>query len=161
MGLIIRILHSAMVIVTMKNIVMFILFIITLLMLRTIMKDIEMGDLTRKLFDEKTPDEVVPAVYRERGDHVGDLCRKHKAEIARRYKKFWPRENYSTVMGKADIFYNKKAGFLWCRVPKAASESWSGVFINKWYAFIVNIFNQHIWNVYFAWQIKTGQVFHR
>ena len=139
MGLIIRILHSAMVIVTMKNIVMFILFIITLLMLRTIMKDIEMGDLTRKLFDEKTPDEVVPAVYRERGDHVGDLCRKHKAEIARRYKKFWPRENYSTVMGKADIFYNKKAGFLWCRVPKAASESWSGVFINKWYAFIVNI----------------------
>ena len=134
--MIIRILHSAMVIVTMKNIVMFILFIITLL---TIMKDIEMGNLTRTLVDEKASDEVVPAVYRERGDHVGDMCRKHKAEIAERYKKFWPRENYSTVMGKADIFYNQKAGFLWCRVPKAASESWSGVFINKWYAFIVNI----------------------
>ena len=118
-----------MVIVTTKNIVMFILFIILLLMLKTIMK--EMGNPTRKLVDEKASDEGVPAVFRERGDHVGEMCRKHEAEIAERYKKFWPHENYSTVMGKADIFYNKKAGFLWCRVPKAASESWSGVFINK------------------------------
>ena len=60
---------------------------------------------------------------------------KHRAEISSRYKKLWPHENYNSVTGKADVFYNNDIGFLWCRVPKAASESWTGVFIDKWSGF--------------------------
>ena len=127
---------SAMVIVSMKNIVITSLLIFILLMIGTLMKETHVVELTQKLFKEnsKIEKEKLPQVYGDRRDHIAEMCRKHKADISRRYKKFWPRENYNSVMGKADVFYNRKIKFLWCRVPKAASESWSGVFINKWYA---------------------------
>ena len=71
-------------------------------------------------------------VCNERAAHVRATCREYHSEISDRYKKVWPNENYQTVLGRADVFINKHVGFLWCRVPKAASESWSSIFIKKW-----------------------------
>ena len=78
--------------------------------------------------DKKEPS----ALYRDRADLVSKTCGKYKREIADRYKRFWPKENPRTVMGRAEVLVNRNVGFLWCRVPKAASESWAGVFIKKW-----------------------------
>lgn len=36
-------------------------------------------------------------------------------------------------ISRADILERAEQGFLWCKVPKAASESWTSLFINKWF----------------------------
>ena len=70
--------------------------------------------------------------YEKRGEHVTAACKEYHSEISARYKDVWPKESYLTVLEKADVFINRNAAFLWCRVPKAASESITSVFINKW-----------------------------
>ena len=78
---------------------------------------------------EMTNDKREPsALYKDRAEHVSKTCGKYKREIANRYKQYWPKKNSKTDV----VLINKDVGFLWCRVPKAASESWSGVFIKKW-----------------------------
>ena len=76
--------------------------------------------------EDKRAGQELPEVYRERAEHVKNTCEKYKKEISARYRKFWPNENYNSVLGRADVLLNKNVGFLWCRVPKAASElDWS------------------------------------
>ena len=71
-------------------------------------------------------------LYNDRAEHAGKVCQEYQQEISERYEKVWPMEIYQTVMAKASVFINRDAGFLWCRVPKAASESLTLVFLNKW-----------------------------
>ena len=78
-------------------------------------------------------DAAAKAVFNERAQHTSDICRDYKQEISERYKEIWPDKNYETVMTKATLFINRAAGFLWCRVPKAGSESLTSLFIHKWY----------------------------
>ena len=73
-------------------------------------------------------------LYDDRAEHADKVCQENQQDISERYQKVWPMENYQTVMAKASVFTNRDAGFLWCRVPKAASESITLVFINKWQA---------------------------
>ena len=85
-----------------------------------------------KISYDEQPNKKLSEVYDDRGKHVSEMCAKHKTEIFSRYKKWWPHTNLRSVKGKADVLYNNDIGFLWCRVPKAASESWTGVFTDKW-----------------------------
>jgi len=74
------------------------------------------------------------AEYEQRGEHVTAACKEYHSELAARYKAVWPKESYITVVDKADVFIKKEnAGFLWCRVPKAASSSFTSVLINEWF----------------------------
>ena len=68
----------------------------------------------------------------DRVEHTGKVCQEYHQEISERYQKVWPMMNYHAVMAKASLFINRDAGFMWCRVPKAASESLTLVFINRW-----------------------------
>ena len=58
--------------------------------------------------------------------------------------------SWESMVSRADVLDNKQQeihlkhdlnhtllfvasqGFLWCKVPKAASESWTSIFMNKW-----------------------------
>ena len=73
-----------------------------------------------------------PTDYEASQARVEEVCKIHHSEIAERYEQFWPSENFQNVLGHADVFVNRQAGFLWCRVPKAASVSWTTIFVNKW-----------------------------
>ena len=68
----------------------------------------------------------------DRVEHTAKVCQEYHQEISERYQKVWPMKNYHSVMAKASLFINRDAGFMWCRVPKAASESLTLVFINRW-----------------------------
>jgi len=72
-------------------------------------------------------------MYEQRRLHVGQMCRDYKSEIEERYAARWPDKKWDTFVGKADILEKTDQGFLWCKVPKAASESWTTLFINRWF----------------------------
>ena len=50
-----------------------------------------------------------------------------------RYKARWPDKTWDLALAKADVLEKRDRGMLWCKVPKAASESWTGLFIKQWY----------------------------
>ena len=89
------------------------------------------SDTIKTIVDSKDNTEELEE-YEKRGEHVTAACKEYQSEISARYKDVWPKESYLTVLDKADVFINRNAGFLWCRVPKAASESITSVFINQW-----------------------------
>ena len=130
-------------VMTLRTAAVFIVSITILVMIGTVLrtKNTKILEVALKVLGDENPDEKLPEVYEKRGKYVSDMCAKHRAEISSRYKKLWPQENYSSVKGKADVFYNSDIGFLWCRVPKAASESWTGVFIDKWSGFFQPPYN--------------------
>ena len=71
-------------------------------------------------------------IYNERREYVGQMCREHQSEIEERYSERWPDRNWDTFVAKADVLEKSDQGFLWCKVPKAASESWTSLFIERW-----------------------------
>ena len=88
-----------------------------------------------KTSEESFADKVTKessVVLKARQDRVKKMCKKHHIEIVQRYKQIWPSKTYENVLGHADIFENRYAGFIWCRVPKAASVSWTAIFVKKW-----------------------------
>jgi len=72
-------------------------------------------------------------IYNERREYVGQMCREHQSEIEERYSERWPDRNWDTFVAKADVLEKSDQGFLWCKVPKAASESWTSLFIERWF----------------------------
>ena len=67
----------------------------------------------------------LPKLYQERRNHVENICESHQAELERDYKRFQPHKTWKSVVTAADVFHSRnKVPFLWCRVPKAASQSW-------------------------------------
>ena len=88
-------------------------------------------------------------VFNHRRRHVGEMCEKHRTEIGNQrwpvdrltgqhwlelqYKERWGSNvTWEEVIGKADVLERPEQGFLWCKVPKAASESWVSVMIKRW-----------------------------
>merc|ERR1712223_296279 len=65
-------------------------------------------------------------IYNERRRHVSDMCGKHKDDIEQEYKSMWKisgNASWENIIAKADVLEKSDQGFLWCKVPKAASES--------------------------------------
>ena len=77
--------------------------------------------------------EDLPQLYKQRRSHVEETCEKYREELGNEYKRFQPGKTWRSVVRKADVFHSRnKVPFLWCRVPKASSQSWNDLFINTW-----------------------------
>ena len=75
----------------------------------------------------------LPKLYQERRNHVDNICEAYKVELERDYKRFQPQKTWKSVVKAADVFHSRnKVPFLWCRVPKAASQSWNDLFVHTW-----------------------------
>ena len=72
-------------------------------------------------------------IYEQRRQHVGKVCKDYRVELEERYSKRWPDRSWETFLGMSDILEKTDQGFLWCKVPKAASESWTSLFIKRWF----------------------------
>ena len=76
----------------------------------------------------------LPQLYQERRKHVENICSAYHEELERDYKRFQPLKTWKSVVTKADVFHSRnKIPFLWCRVPKASSQSWNDLFVHVWY----------------------------
>ena len=111
-----------------RLVIVFILCVSSMLISGVGEEDTEIVDIT----DAEKGGEAIDEVFNDRAEHVIATCTEYSSEISERYREVWPKESYQTVLRRADVFINKNVGFLWCRVPKAASESWTSVFIKKW-----------------------------
>ena len=103
-----------------------------------------------KLLKEKTfvqPElSELAARYKARRELVGRVCEEQSEDLEARfsldqetdfqcprYKARWPNKTWDLALAKADVLEKRDRGMLWCKVPKAASESWTGLFIKQWY----------------------------
>ena len=76
----------------------------------------------------------LPQLYQERRNHVENICTAYHEELERDYKRFQPHKTWKSVVKAADVFHSRnKVPFLWCRVPKASSQSWNDLFVHVWY----------------------------
>ena len=75
----------------------------------------------------------LPQLYKDRRKHVADVCEEHHSRLEADYKKFQSSKNFQNVISKVDVLHSRnKVPFLWCRVPKASSQSWNDLFISNW-----------------------------
>ena len=75
----------------------------------------------------------LPQLYKERQSHIENICEKYHDRLEKDYKRFQPRLSYHNVISKVDLFRSRtKKPFLWCRVPKASSQSWNDLFMSIW-----------------------------
>ena len=81
-----------------------------------------------------TINDDLPQLYQDRRNHVENICSAYHEELERDYKRFQPSKTWKSVVKAADVFHSRnKVPFLWCRVPKASSQSWNDLFVNIWY----------------------------
>ena len=88
------------------------------------------------------------ARYKARRELVARVCQQQSEDLearfsspnqdtdfqcSPRYKARWPNKTWDLALAKADVLEKRDRGMLWCKVPKAASESWTGLFIKQWY----------------------------
>ena len=86
------------------------------------------------------------ATYKARRELVARVCQEQSEDLEARfslnqwtdfqcprYKARWPDKTWDLALAKADVLEKRDRGMLWCKVPKAASESWTGLFIKQWY----------------------------
>ena len=75
----------------------------------------------------------LPQLYKDRRKHVADVCEEYHSRLEADYKKFQSSKNFQNVISKVDVLHSRnKVPFLWCRVPKASSQSWNDLFISNW-----------------------------
>ena len=75
----------------------------------------------------------IPEIYKKRQKHIKDKCEEHHDEIVANYKSYSPLQSFENVVTKADVLYNtNNVPFLWCKIPKVASQSWSDLFVHTW-----------------------------
>ena len=80
-----------------------------------------------------TINDDLPQLYQDRRNHVENICSAYHEELERDYKRFQPHKTWNSVVKAADVFHSRnKIPFLWCRVPKASSQSWNDLFVNIW-----------------------------
>jgi len=76
----------------------------------------------------------LPQVYKDRQSHIQSVCEEHHDRFVNDYKRFQPRLSFHSVITKVDLFKSRTSSpFLWCRVPKASSQSWNDLFMGIWY----------------------------
>ena len=89
--------------------------------------------LSEKKTTKVSINEDLPQFYKQRREHVEEICQKYHEELENEYKRFQPGKTWRSVVRKADVFHSRnKVPFIWCRVPKASSQSWNDLFINTW-----------------------------
>jgi hypothetical protein len=71
--------------------------------------------------------------YRARRELTAAACLEHRPELEARYRALWPELGWEQVLARADVLEKRDRGMLWCKVPKAASESWTRLFVQQWY----------------------------
>ena len=75
----------------------------------------------------------LPQVYKDRQSHIESVCEEHHDRLEKDYKRFQPRMSFHSVISKVDLFRSRTNNpFLWCRVPKASSQSWNDLFMSIW-----------------------------
>ena len=75
----------------------------------------------------------LPQVYKDRQSHIQSVCEEHHDRLVNDYKRFQPRLSFHSVITKVDLFKSRTSSpFLWCRVPKASSQSWNDLFMSIW-----------------------------
>ena len=75
----------------------------------------------------------LPQVYKDRQSHIQSVCEEHHDRFVMDYKRFQPRMSFHSVITKVDLFKSRTSSpFLWCRVPKASSQSWNDLFMSIW-----------------------------
>ena len=75
----------------------------------------------------------LPQVYKDRQSHIQSVCEEHHDRFVNDYKRFQPRLSFHSVITKVDLFKSRTSSpFLWCRVPKASSQSWNDLFMSIW-----------------------------
>ena len=78
----------------------------------------------------------LPQIYKDRQSHIEGVCEEHHDRLEKDYKRFQPRMSFHSVISKVDLLRSRTNNpFLWCRVPKASSESWNDLFMSIWYDF--------------------------
>ena len=85
----------------------------------------------------KNMKQELPKLHMDRQKLVQDKCEEYHDEIVASYKQYLPSENYKNVvtklLSKAKILHSTNdIPFLWCRIPKVASQSWGDLFMNVW-----------------------------
>ena len=91
-----------------------------------------------KQLDRPTTDNPIRnqrSVYEKRKMYVKSMCQKYSKRINEKYKEVWPSISTEEISGKANVLINQQENFIWCRVPKAASQSWTSIFIKRWWVF--------------------------
>ena len=71
--------------------------------------------------------------FRGRRELVARVCREEAGDLAARYSARWPGLSWEQALAKADVLEKRDRGMLWCKVPKAGSESWTSLFIKQWF----------------------------
>ena len=75
----------------------------------------------------------LPHVFKDRQFHIQSVCEKHHERLEKDYKKLYPGTSFYSVISKAFLLKSRtNNSFLWCRVPKASSESWTNLFMSIW-----------------------------
>ena len=75
----------------------------------------------------------LPQVYKDRQSHIESVCEEYHDRLEKDYKRFQPRMSFHSVISKVDLFRSRTNNpFLWCRVPKASSQSWNDLFMSIW-----------------------------
>ena len=92
--------------------------------------------LTPQKQSAQSIDNDLPQVYKDRQSHIQSVCEEHHDRLVNDYKRFQPRLSFHSVITKVDLFKSRTSSpFLWCRVPKASSQSWNDLFMSIWYCF--------------------------
>ena len=71
-------------------------------------------------------------LFQFRNNHIKSKCEEYQNELEAKYKEFSPKQTYENIVREAVVLYNSKSPFLWCRIPKVASQSWSDLFVRIW-----------------------------
>ena len=75
----------------------------------------------------------LPQVYKDRQSHIQSVCEEHHDRFVKDYKRFQPKLSFHSVITTVDLFKSRTSSpFLWCRVPKASSQSWNDLFMSIW-----------------------------
>ena len=67
-----------------------------------------------------------------RNEHMQSKCEEYQDTLEERYKEFSPKRTFKNVVSEAVVLRSTNAPFLWCRIPKVASQSWSDLFVSVW-----------------------------
>ena len=112
--------------------------------------------------DQQSLSELV-SIFTARRDHLAKVCKEQAVDLesrycaavlhtwqgdwCARYKARWPDKSWEGVLAMADVLEKRGLGMLWCKVccvtlatsvispqvPKAASESWTSIFVRQWF----------------------------
>ena len=69
---------------------------------------------------------------KDRKKHLEKNCEQYHDNLEHKYKEFKPQETFYSIVRTAVLLHNPEIPFLWCMINKAASQSWTDLFISAW-----------------------------